>query len=152
MFNWTKNKVVQLPTSTKSKVKHIHPNLAWRSAAHCSQIQPNYACTTLSLLAVTRSRTSPILKNQRASKQTMPTAECNTRRGRLYPFPASPQEETRNTLHTTMRQLAKRTIARLQCAPREKTLPYTARRSGMPKGLSKQAIKQTDQRQRPYRR
>ena len=51
MFNWTKDKVIQLPTSTKSKVKHIHPNLAWRGAAHCSQIQPNYACTTLSLLA-----------------------------------------------------------------------------------------------------
>ena len=120
MSNWTKDKVIQPTTTTKSKVKHIHPNLAWRGAAHCSQIQPNYACTTLSLLAVTRSRTSPILKNQRASERTMPTAQCNTRRGRIYPFPVSPQEETRNTPHTTIRQLAKRTIARLQCALREK--------------------------------
>lgn len=29
MFNWTKDKVIQPPTTTKSKVKHIHPNLIW---------------------------------------------------------------------------------------------------------------------------
>ena len=32
MFNWTKDKVIQPPTATESKVKHIHPNLAWRCA------------------------------------------------------------------------------------------------------------------------
>jgi hypothetical protein len=34
MFNWTKDKVIQPPTTTKSKVKHIHPNLAWLCRQH----------------------------------------------------------------------------------------------------------------------
>ena len=46
MFNWTKDKVIQPPTATKSKVKHTNLNLIWRGAVHCDQIQPNYACTT----------------------------------------------------------------------------------------------------------
>ena len=34
MFNLTKDKVIQPPTTTKSKVKHIHPNLAWLCRQH----------------------------------------------------------------------------------------------------------------------
>jgi hypothetical protein len=34
MFNWIKNKVIQLPTLTNSKVEHIHPNLAWLCRQH----------------------------------------------------------------------------------------------------------------------
>ena len=34
MFNWTKDKVIQPPTTTKSKVKHILPNLAWLCRQH----------------------------------------------------------------------------------------------------------------------